>query len=99
MQDITIDTKVLLGLIVGTQEERIAFFANADIVKKFDIVTIKVIFFELVNKAEKNNNYDEIIMMLQSLMYNRHKSPYKEEIADFVADTLFEYLAEVGVEL
>jgi len=90
---IKIDDKIVLGLMCGTLEERIDFLSNAEVFASLDIETIKEIYERKLDVSTKSNNQDtstEVITLLQVLAYNRKKSKYNDEIADFVFDKLFE---------
>lgn len=93
MIEIALDEKVVLGLICGTLEERIDFFSNQDVIKYLDIFTIKEIYQKTIDKVEKHEDNFEVLMLLQTLAYNRYKSKDKDELADFVFDKLFELFA------
>ena len=39
-----------------------------------------------------NGDFSQVVMLLQGLAYNRHKSKYRDEIGTFVLDKLFELI-------
>jgi len=92
MIEIKLDEKMILGLTCGTLEERIDFFSNKDVIRNLDILTIKIIYQKTIDRAEKDDDYLDVVTLLQALAYNRYKSKYKDEIADFVFDKLFELI-------
>ena len=94
MLSIELDERIVLGLTCGTLDERIDFFSNQDIINSLDIFTIKTIYQKIIDKAEKNDDYLEVITLLQALAYNRYKSKHKDEIVDFIFDKIFELIVE-----
>jgi hypothetical protein len=94
MIEIQLDEKIILSLICGTLEERIDFFSDKDVIRNLDILTIKIIYQKTIDRAEKDDDYLDVLTLLQALAYNRDKSKYKDEIADFVFDKLFELVTE-----
>ena len=91
MIKIEVDEKTLLGLLVGTVEERMDFFSNENVIASLDMPTIKKIYQYKIDEVN-DNDYVLIITLLQGLAYNRHKSKYKDEIGTFVLDKLFELI-------
>jgi len=91
MIKIELEEKTLLGLVVGTVEERMNFFSNKNVIASLDMSTIKKIYQYKIDEVD-DNNYVTIITLLQGLAYNRHKSKYKDEIGTFVLDKLFELI-------
>ena len=91
MIKIELDEKTLLGLLVGTVEERMNFFSNENVIASLDMLTIKKIYQYKIDEVDYDN-YVRIITLLQGLAYNRHKSIYKDEIGTFVLDKLFELI-------
>lgn len=97
MIEVKLDEKIILGLTCGTLEERIDFFSNQDVIKGLDILTIKTIYQKTIDKAKEDNNGNlDTVTLLQALAYNRYKSKYKDEIADFIFDQLFKLIIEDG---
>lgn len=94
MIQITLDKKVLLGMECETLEERIDFFSNHDVIKNLDMLTIKTIYQKTIDRAEKSSDYIDVITLLQTLAYNRHKSQDKDELVDFIFDKIFELIVE-----
>ncbi len=90
MIKIELEEKTLLGLLVGTVEERMDFFSNENVIASLDMSTIKKIYQYKIDEVD--DNYVPIITLLQGLAYNRHKSKYKDEIGIFVLDKLFELI-------
>ena len=80
--------KIVLGLTSGTLKKRVNFLSNQDVIKTLDILTIKIIFQKMVDKAKKENDYEATITLLQALSYSSHKSKYKTEIDNFVFNKL-----------
>ena len=94
MIKIEVEEKTLLGLLVGADEERIEFFSDANIIASLNMPIIKKVYQHRIVKSEPlSDDYMLVITLLQGLAYNRHKSKYKEEIATFVLDKLFELLS------
>ena len=91
MIKIEVEEKTLLGLLVGTVEERMDFFSNENVIASLDMSIIKKIYQYKIDEVD--DNYLPIITLLQGLAYNRHKSKYKDEIGIFVLDKLFELIA------
>ena len=91
MIKIELDEEMLLHLVVGTVEDKLNILSK-DIIQQIDIAVIKKIYQNRLYEAIKTGNEAKIIMLLQSLAYNRHKSKYKDDIADFVFDKLFELI-------
>ena len=90
MIKIEVNEKTLLGLLIGTVEERMDFLSNEDVIASLDISTIKKIYQHKIDEGD--DDYLIIVTLLQGLAYNRHKSKYKDEIAIFVLDKLFELI-------
>lgn len=93
MNKVNIDAKDFLGLLVGTVEERMNFLVNDEVLSYLDIDDIKYIYQKEVDFCKKEEEYLSLILMLQALAYNRHKSKYSDEIATFVFDKLFEIMS------
>ena len=51
MIKIELDEKTLLGLLVGTVEERIEFFSDANVIASLDMQTIKKIFQHKIDEV------------------------------------------------
>lgn len=94
MIQIELDEKTVFGLVTGTLEGRINFFSNQNVIANLDIRIIKKLYQIKLDEAIEEDEYSELITLLQALAYNRYKSKQKEEIADFVLDKLFELVAE-----
>jgi len=95
MIEVKLDEKIILDLICGPLEERIDFFSNQDVIKDLDIMTIKTIYQKIIDKAKKDHDGNlDAVTLLQALAYNRYKSKYKDEIADFVFDQFFTLMIE-----
>jgi hypothetical protein len=93
MIKIELDEKTLLGLLVGTDEERIEFLSDTNIIASLNMPIIKKVYQHRIDKSEPlSNDYMLVITLLQGLAYNRHKSKYKDEIGIFVLDKLFELI-------
>ncbi len=94
MKKIEIELKDLLGLLVGTVEERMNCLSNEKVFSSLELEDIKQIYQkELYRLASKGEYEGEFIFMLQTLAYNRHKSKFSDEIATFVFDKIFELMA------
>ena len=89
MIKIELEEKTLLGLLIGTDEERMKFFSDANVISSLDMSTIKKIYQHRIDEVV-DAKYMQIIPLLQGLAYNRYKSKYKDEIGIFVLDKLFE---------
>lgn len=86
--------KDILGLLVGTVEERMNLLENEEFFSSLEMNDIKTIYQKELNRAKKERNIeDEVIYFLQVLAYNRHKSKHSEQIATFVFDKLFELIS------
>lgn len=96
---------VVFKIMFGSMQERLDFFISDEVLSKLDVKTIKKIVQARVDSShtdqyalyDKNagfgkNQLTEVIMFLQYLAYNRHKSPHSEEIATYVFDKLFEII-------
>jgi len=95
MIKIEIEEKTLLGLLVGSVEERMKFFSDENIIASLDMPTIKSVYQATIDKGyDCDEERESIILLLQGLAYNSNKSKYKEEISVFVCDKLFEIIAE-----
>ena len=93
MIKIELEEKTLLGLLVGTVEERMGFLSDANVIASLDISIIKKIYQCKLDEDMDYGDFSQVVMLLQGLVYNRHKSKYKEEIGIFVLDKLFELLS------
>jgi hypothetical protein len=91
MIQIELDEEMLLCLVVGTVEDKLDILSE-DIIESIDISIIKRIYQNRLDEAIKSSDESKIIILLQALAYNRYKSKYKDEIADFVLDKLFELI-------
>ena len=94
MIQIELDEKTVFGLVTGTLEGRIDFFSNQDVIANLDICIMKKIYQIKLDEAVEEDEYSEVVMLLQALAYNRYKSKHREEIADFILDKLFEFTTE-----
>lgn len=93
MNKVNIDVKDFLGLLVGTVEERMNCLENGEVLSKLDINDIKYIYQKEFDFCKKEEEYLSLILMLQTLAYNRHNSKYSDEIATFIFDKLFEIMS------
>ena len=93
MNKVKIEAKDFLGLLVGTLKERMNCLANGEVLSKLDINDIKYIYQKQYDSCIKEDEYLSLILMLQTLAYNRHKSKYSDEIATFVFDKIFEIMS------
>ena len=93
MSIVNMDTKDILGLLLGTNEERMNCLSKEEVFSSLEITDIKYIYQKELDRLKKfTGDEHEVIHMLQVLAYNRHKSEYSEEIATFVFDKLFEVI-------
>ena len=94
MIKIELDENKVLGLLIGTFEDRIDYFFNEEVIDNLNMTIINKIYDNKIDKyLEDDDNFVEIITFLQALAYNRYKSEDKDEIATFVFDKLFEMIS------
>lgn len=93
MSKVEIESKDLLGLLIGTIDERMNCLSKKEVFESLEMNDIKYIYEKEIDRLDKEDEIEyEIIFLLQTLAYNRGKSKYSDEIATFVLDKLFEQM-------